>query len=207
MICGIKNELKIAGSNLYIVSAALVVFLVFLSLFAGELLDVSSIGFEVIFPFYAAIAVGEWGKTKSDDNYDVIAAQGRSVFRWLVIRYIAVMGVVSGFAAAGMAAVSFICSEVTFLELLWLYFPTAFFLSSLSMAAGICFEKEHTAAMICGVIWLAALMTRGLLRIPIVQYFYLFIRFAEVESNIWMINKSVLFIISLMIWYGIWSSS
>lgn len=207
MICRIRNELKIAGSNLYIVSMALVVFLVFLSLFAGELLNVSSIGFEVIFPFYAAIAVGEWGKTKSDDNFDVIAAQSSSVFKWLAIRYIAVMGVVSGFAAAGMVIVFFIRNEVVFLEMLWLYFPTAFFLSSLSMAAGICFEKEHAAAMICGVVWLAALMTRGLLRIPIVQYFYLFIRFAGVQSNIWMINKSILLIMGLMIWFGIWSRS
>lgn len=97
MIYRIKNELKVAGSNLYIISAVLVIFLIFLAICAGELLNVSSMGFEVIFPFYGAVAVGEWGKTKADDNYDVIAAQSRSVLEWLTIRYIAVMGMVSIF--------------------------------------------------------------------------------------------------------------
>lgn len=200
MICKIKNELKIAGSNLYIISMILVVFLVFLAVFAGELLNISSVGFEVIFPFYAAIAVGEWGKTKSDDNYDVIVAQSKSVFEWLAIRYIAVMGMVSIFAVIGMASVSLIRNEMTLIELLLTYFPTAFLLSSLSMSVGIHFGKEHIATTVCGVIWLVFLMIRGLLRIPIVQYIYLFIRFSGIESNIWIINKSVLFIISIVIW-------
>lgn len=54
-----KNELKLMGSSLYIVSFVLVAFLVFLAVFAGELLNVSSLGFEVIFPFYTAVAAGE----------------------------------------------------------------------------------------------------------------------------------------------------
>lgn len=204
MICRIKNELKIAGSNLYIISAVLVIFLIFLAICAGELLNVSSMGFEVIFPFYAAVAVGEWGKTKADENYDVIAAQSRSVLEWLTIRYIAVMGMVSIFAVTGMAAVALIRGEMTFIELLLTYFPTAFFLSSLSMSVGIYFEKEHIAAMVCGVIWLGFLMLRGLLRIPMVQYFYLFIRFAGIQSNMWIINKCVLLTIGLVIWCGIY---
>lgn len=206
MICRIKNELKIVGSNLYLISMILVIFLVFLAVFAGELLNVSSIGFEVIFPFYAAIAVGEWGKTKSDDNYDVIAAQSRSVLKWLTIRYIAVMGMVSMFAVIGMASVFFIRNEMTLIELLLTYFPTAFLLSSLSMSVGIHFEKEHISTMVCGVIWLAFLMMQGLLRIPIMQYMYLFIRFAGIQSNLWIINKSILFIIGIVIWCEVYWS-
>lgn len=204
MICRIRDEWKIAGSNLYIISGVLVVFLLFLAVFAGELLDVGSIGFEVIFPFYAAIAVGEWGKTKSDDNYDVIAAQSSSVFNWLAIRYIAVMGIVSVFAVAGMAAVCLLRNEVTYMELLLTHFPTSFLLSSLSMSIGFHFEKEHIGAMTCGVIWLVFLMMRGLLQFPIVQYFYLFIRFADIQSNIWIMNKGILFIISAAIWYEVY---
>lgn len=204
MICRIRNELKIAGSNLYLISMMLVVFLIFLAVFAGELLNVSSMGFEVVFPFYAAVAVGEWGKTRSDDNYDVIAAQSRSLWGWITVRYMAVMGTVSVFAAAGMAIVSLIRSEMTFMEMLLTYFPTAFFLSSLSMWVGIHFEKEHVATTVCGVVWLVFLMAQGLLRIPIVQYFYLFIRFAGIQGNVWIVNIIVLFCIGFAIWCEIW---
>ncbi len=205
-----KNELKLMGSSLYIVSFVLVVFLVFLAVFAGELLNVSSLGFEVIFPFYTAVAAGEWGKTRSDDNYDVIAAQSRSVFRWLTLRYAVVVSVVSIFAVMGMVIISAIRGEMAFTELLLSYFPTAFVLSSISMIFGICSEKEHVGAMAGGVVWLAALMAQGLLRIPMVRYIYPFIYFAGLRGEIWLINKSVLCVAGLTIWcavYGILRSS
>ena len=82
MIRKLKNELKIAGSNLFLISIAFAAALIFLAVTAGNLLDLSSIGFEVIFPFFAAIATGEWGKTRADDNYDVIASQSKSLFKW-----------------------------------------------------------------------------------------------------------------------------
>ena len=78
------------------------------------------------------------------------------------------------------------------------------------MIFGICSEKEHVGAMAGGVVWLAALMAQGLLRIPIVRYIYPFIYFAGLRGEIWLINKSVLCVAGLAIWcavYGILRSS
>ncbi len=59
-------ELKIAGINFPLVTAALSLALVLFAALAGELLDFAPIAFEVVFPLYAAIAVGEWARFRSD---------------------------------------------------------------------------------------------------------------------------------------------
>lgn len=204
MIREIRNELQIAGSNLFIISASFAGILIVLALLAGELLDLSGIGFEVLFPFFAVIAVGEWGKTRADDNYDVIAAQSKSLFKWMAIRYIAVMGAVSTFAIVGMAAVSFIRNEMPVWELLLTYFPTAFFLSSIGAWIGAYVPQEHVATLSCGVMWLVVLMARSLLQFPGVEYFYLFIRYAGDPNGIWLINKIILCAVGSAIWGAIY---
>lgn len=200
MIQKLKNEIKNAGSNLYTISAALVAALILFAIFAGDLLDLSSLGFEVIFPFFTAIAIGEWGKTKADDNYDVIAAQSKSVFRWVTLRYIAIMGMVSLFAVVGLIAASFIRNEMPVWELLLTYFPTALCLSSLSLLIGVRYSQEHIATLVCGVVWLVGLMARSLLRLPFVEYIYPFIRFAGDPGGIWLVNKAVLCAVSFLLW-------
>lgn len=196
----VRSEWKIMGSDFFILSAVLTVSLVFIAILAGDLINVSCVEFEVIFPFYAAIGAGEWGRTRSDDNYEVIAAQSRSVFGWFAIRYAAVAGVVSLFAAAGMVMVWMIRGEMPLAELMLAYFPTAFLLSSLSALFGLFSEKEHVASMACGVVWLAALMMRSLLRIPFVRYVYPFARSAGVRDATWIISKGILCVCALAVW-------
>lgn len=200
MIQRIKSELKIIGSNLFIISVVITGIIILLSIFAGNLLNLSDMGFEVIYPFYVAISIGEWGKTKADDNYDIIAAQSKSLFNWVVIRYITIFGVISLFGIIGMEAVSKIRNEMYLWELLLIYFPTALFLSSLSTFIGLQFSQEHITTLICGVVWIVVLLTRSLLRIPGIEYFYLFICYAGDQNGIWLINKSILFFISFAIW-------
>lgn len=200
----LKNELKLAGSNLYIICAALLVALTLLALFAGDLLNLSCIGFEVIFPFFAAIAIGEWGKTRADDNFEVIAAQSKSLFNWVVTRYIAIFSLTSLFAIMGMVAVSLIREEMPLWELVLMYFPTAFFLTSYGTLIGLRCSREHIATLVCGIIWLVELMLRGLLLISGVEYIYLFIRFAGDQNNIWFINKTIIFTIGAILWFAIY---
>ncbi len=204
MIRKLKNELKIAGSNLFLISIAFAAALIFLAVTAGNLLDLSSIGFEVLFPFFAAIAIGEWGKTKADDNYDVIASQSKSLFKWVASRYFAIWGTVSLMAAVAMAAVFLIRGEMSLSELFLTYLPTSFFLSSLSAYIGLCYSQEHIATLVCGIIWLVMLLIRNLLRIPGVEYFYLFIRFAGDINGVWLVNKAILSVAGLAMWCAIY---
>lgn len=196
----IGNEWKIMGSNFFLISAALTVFLVFVAVLAGDLINISNLVSEVIFPFYASVAVGEWGETRADRNYETIAAQNSSVLGWCAIRYIAVAGAVSIFAAVGMATVWTVRKEMSFAEMAMAYFPTAFALSSLSVLFGLFSEREHVAATACGVLWLMALMARGLLRIRPVRYIYPFIWFAGGEDDIWILNKGILCVCALAVW-------
>ncbi len=193
-------EHRIMGNNALYIFAALTLVMLLAACFGGELLNLSVIGFEVICPFITAVAVGEWGKTRADANFDIVAAQSRSLFPWVAARYAAPFLAASLFASGNILIVFFIRQEMNIGEMLLLYFPTAFFLSTLCALCGICFSEEHIATMIAGSFWLVSMLARALLRIPAVQYSYLFIRFAGDTNNIWLINKITLMLISLGLW-------
>ena len=59
------------------------------------------------------------------------------------------------------------------------FWITALFLSSLALLCSLVFSAEHIATMICGTVWLLAMLLRRLLRFKYVEYVYLFIRFAR----------------------------
>lgn len=196
----VRNELKIMGINPFLISTALAAIFALLATFGGNLLYLSCVEFEVIFPFFTAIAVGEWGKTKSDDNFDVIAAQGKSLFQWVLIRYFVSFAMVSAFALLSMFVVFIMRNEMPLLEMLLIYLSPALFLSTLSALFGVCFSQEHISTLICGVIWLITMLVRSLLRFPGVEYIYLFIRHAGDSHGIWLVNKALLLVLAVLLW-------
>ena len=200
----VAREAQIFGINLWIVSAAVGAATIAVSLLAGDLLDFYPAIFEVVYPFFAAIVVGEWGKTRSDGNFDLIAAQCESLFPWVLRRYTAAFGGASLFAALSMAGASIARYELPPGELLAIYFPPAFFLSSLCALLGLLCRQEHIATLVCGAVWLVLLFTRSLLRFPGLEYIYLFIRFAGDQNNIWLWNKGIVSLAGLLLWSGIY---
>lgn len=147
-----------------------------------------------------AVAIGEWCKTRTDPMFDAISAQGKSLFLWIVRRFVLLFGAITLFAVVGISGVSIITQTAAIGDLLLTFLPTAFFLSSvcvfLSMLSGV----PHIPTMAVGVIWLFSIMSMSLLRFPIIQYFYLFVRFAEIESLVWVVNKIVLLLIGIVLW-------
>lgn len=200
-ICGaILMEIRIIGSNLPCICAAIVAAFALFAMISGNLINLSCAGFEVIFPFFAAIAIGEWGKIRADANYDIIASQGKSLFHWVLARYLTVWGMCSLSAICGMAAVFFIRREMAMAELLCVYFPTAFLLSSLAVLTGLVYSQEHMATLVCGLVWLTFLMLRSLLRLPGMACVYLFIRFAGGYDDLWLVNKGIVSLMGLGLW-------
>lgn len=199
-----KMELQVMGNNLPLFSGAVIAVFIFLALTSGELINFSCVCFEVVFPFFTAIAVGEWGRTRSDVNYDVIAAQSRSLFHWVLMRCLAVWSICSLFAVGGLTAVFFIRREMTIAELFCIYFPTAFLFSSLAVLAGLLHVREHVAALVSGLVWLVFLMLSSLLRLPGMVCLYPFIRFAGVDDTIWLVNKGIQCLIGLVLWGAIY---
>ena len=196
----VENEIKIIGVNFFILSAALTIALLAFSAIAGELIHFYPVSFEVIFPFFVTIAVGEWGKTRADSNFDIIAAQSSSLFRWVLLRYAITFGISSVFAVFCMVFSSAFRYELPLWELLALYFPPTFFLSSLCGLLGIHDAGEHMATLVCGIVWLVLLLIRSLLRIPGVEYIYLFIRYADYQNPVWLRNKGIVTAAGFLLW-------
>ena len=200
------SEVNVMGRPMLSIFGALTVFFALLAFFSGPLLNVSGIGFEVIYPFMTAIAVGEWGKTRADSNFDVIAAQSNALFSWVAGRFAAAFLTGSLFAAASMVIVFFARHEMPLWEMAALYVPPAFLLSTICALCGICFSGEHVATLICGILWLLNMLGRSMLRVPGLQFVYLFIRYAGDHNGIWLINKISLTLIGLGLWlllYGL----
>lgn len=196
----LKSELKIFGITPVLIWLSVAAVFALLSVSGGELLRLSHAGFEVVFPILTSIAVSEWGKSRADDNFDVIAAQSRSLFLWVLHRSMAVFMEAAAFALTAMLLVSVLRREMPVSEMLLLYLSPAFFLSTVSVLVGLCFSREHIATLLCGMLWMFVLMARSLARLPGVEYFYLFIRFVGDQNEVWIINKVILGVLSLLLW-------
>lgn len=199
-----KYESKIMGVNPLWISALLAGTFIVVCATGGNNINWGCLGFEVIFPFYTSIVIGEWCKTRTDPMFDVISAQGRSLFGWIVRRFVLLFGAASIFAFVGMIGVSLIKHNNSILDLACIFLPTAFVLSSSCVFISLLGDIPHIPAMAVGVVWLFSIMAISLLRFPPVQYFYLFARYGGIASPAWIINKIILVSIGIILWIGIY---
>ena len=196
----VRLETKIMGSNPFWISALLTAAFLIVCATGGDNVNWGYLGFEVVFPFYMAVAVGEWCRIRADQIFDVISAQGKSLFLWIVRRYFILFGAVMVFTVIGMLGTVIITKTASIGELLMTFLPTAFFLSSVCIFLSVLSSIPHIPTMAVGVIWLFSIMSMSLLRFRPIQYLYLFIRCAGVDSSIWILNKLVLLVAGIVLW-------
>lgn len=196
----VKLEAKIMGINPFWISALLTAAFLIVCATGGDNVNWGYLGFEVLFPFYMAVAVGEWCRIRADQIFDVISAQGKSLFLWIVRRFLVLFVTVTVFAVIGMLGTVIITKTASIGELLLTFLPTAFFLSSVCIFLSVLSSIPHIPTMVVGVIWLFSIMSMSLLRFRPIQYLYLFIRFGGVDSSTWILNKLVLFVAGLILW-------
>lgn len=196
----VRLETKIMGINPFWISALLTAAFLIVCATGGDNVNWGYLGFEVLFPFYMAVAVGEWCRIRADQIFDVISAQGKSLFLWIVRRFLVLFVTVTVFAVIGMFGTVIITKTASIGELLLTFLPTAFFLSSVCIFLSVLSSIPHIPTMAVGVIWLFSIMSMSLLRFRPIQYLYLFIRFAGVDSSTWILNKLVLFVAGLILW-------
>lgn len=195
----VRLETKIMGINPFWISALLTVAFLIVCATGGDNVNWGYLGFEVLFPFYMAVAVGEWCRIRADQIFDVISAQGKSLFLWMVRRFLVLFVTVTVFAVIGMLGTVIITKTASIGELLMTFLPTAFFLSSVCIFLSVLSSIPHIPTMAVGVIWLFSIMSMSLLRFRPIQYLYLFIRFAGVDSSIWILNKLVLLVAGIVL--------
>jgi hypothetical protein len=201
----IKYESRIAGVNIYWISALIISVFSFFCITGGELVNWNYLGYEVVLVFYCSIAVSEWVKTRSDPMFEVILAQTGSIFGWVLARYLFVYAVTGVFAVFGMLASSLAGTAMKPVEILFVYLPTSFFLSSVGILCSLLSRSAHVAATVCGVVWIFFLLIKSMLRFPVFSYFYLFIRFADENNPVWWINKCILVAAGVVVWLAIWT--
>lgn len=198
-----KYESKIMGINPLWISILLVVTFLIVCATGGDNINWGYLGFEVIFPFYTSIIIGEWCKTRTDPMFDVISAQGYSLFGWLVRRFVLLFGLAITVAFMGMIGISSIRQGNSIFNLICAFVPSAFVLSSACVFISLLSDIPHIPTMVVGVVWLFSIMAMSLLRFPLVQYFYLFVRYAGISSPFWVTNKIVLLSIGVLLWISI----
>ena len=196
----VSLEAKIMGINPFWISALLTVAFLIVCATGGDNENWGYLGFEVLFPFYMAVAVGEWCRIRADQIFDVISAQGKSLFLWIVRRFLILFVTITAFAVIGMLGIVIITKAASIGELLLTFLPTAFFLSSVCILLSVLSSIPHIPTMAVGVIWLFSIMSMSLLRFRPVQYLYLFIRFAGIDSSTWILNKLALLVAGLILW-------
>lgn len=196
----VRLETKIMGINPFWISALLTAAFLIVCATGGDNVNWGYLGFEVLFPFYMAVAVGEWCRIRADQIFDVISAQGKSLFLWMVRRFLVLFVTVTVFAVIGMLGTVIITKTASIGELLMTFLPTAFFLSSVCIFLSVLSSIPHIPTMAVGVIWLFSIMSMSLLRFRPIQYLYLFIRFAGVDSSTWILNKLVLLVAGIVLW-------
>ena len=196
----VRLEAKIMGINPFWISALLTAAFLIVCATGGDNVNWGYLGFEILFPFYMAVAVGEWCRIRADQIFDVISAQGKSLFLWIVRRFLILFVTVTVFAVIGMLGIVIITKAASIGELLLTFLPTAFFLSSVCIFLSVLSSIPHIPTMAVGVIWLFSIMSMSLLRFRPIQYLYLFIRFAGVDSSTWILNKLVLLVAGLILW-------
>lgn len=196
----VRLETKIMGINPFWISALLTAAFLIVCATGGDNVNWGYLGFEVLFPFYMAVAVGEWCRIRADQIFDVISAQGKSLFLWIVRRFLVLFVTVTVFAVIGMFGTVIITKTASIGELLMTFLPTAFFLSSVCIFLSVLSSIPHIPTMAVGVIWLFSIMSMSLLRFRPIQYLYLFIRFAGVDSSTWILNKLVLLVAGSVLW-------
>lgn len=194
----VRLEAKIMGINPFWISALLTVAFLIVCATGGDNVNWGYLGFEVLFPFYMAVAVGEWCRIRADQIFDVISAQGKSLFLWIVRRFLILFVTITAFAVIGMLGTVIITKAASTGELLLTFLPTAFFLSSVCIFLSVLSSIPHIPTMAVGVIWLFSIMSMSLLRFRTVQYLYLFIRFAGIDSSTWILNKLALLIVGII---------
>lgn len=198
-----KYESKIIGINPLWISALLVVTFLIVCATGGDNINWGYLGFEVIFPFYTSIIIGEWCKTRTDPMFDVISAQGHSLFGWLVRRFALLFGLAIIFTFMGMIGVSSIRQGNSIFDMICAFMPTTFVLSSACVFISLLSAIPHIPTMAVGVVWLFSIMAMSLLRFPLAQYFYLFARYAGIGSPLWVANKIILLSIGALLWISI----
>jgi len=197
-------EIRKCGINVVWITAAVLVAFIILCITGGDLVNLPVLGFEVMCPFLIAILVCEWVETLSDPMIDVIWVHSKSLFQWVLNRFIVVAGISGTLCALCMFCLRLWVLDFSLVELSFVFIATAFFFTSIGVFTSFLTKQPHVPAVVCGMIWLFALMARSLIRLSVIAYIYPLLKFADNDTEMWITNKIILLTVSVCLWLWIY---
>jgi len=200
MLSVMMIESKKCGASITWISTAVLIAFVIICAMGGDLVSWPLLGFEVIFPFLTAILVCEWVQTLSDPMIDVIIVNSRSLFRWVAGRFLVVVGISGALCIICMLGLRLCMLDFSLAETFFVFMVTTFFFASIGVFSSFLSRQPHVPAAVCGVIWLLTLMAKSMIRFPVVAYLYPLLKFADPDTEKWLVNKMVLLAISICLW-------
>jgi len=207
MLSVLKIEARRMGANVTIITASALIAITLLSMTGGDLVNLSLLGFEVLCPILIAILVCEWVQTLSDPMIEIIMVHSRSLFAWVVGRYIVVTGISGMLCVLCMIGLRLFVLDFQLFELLLVFTATSVFFTSFGVFSSFFSRQPHMPVAICGTFWLISLVVRSAVRFPGIALFHPMLRFVDGNTNIWVANKIILLIMSVLMWVWIYAKT
>jgi hypothetical protein len=200
-----RLEARRIGHKLWILPVSVLLVIVIGSFFAGDLVDYSALSFELIYPLFTAVAVGEWCPVRRDDAIDIIGAQTTSLRHFVTIRFLVVYTAVILPSIPAILSVVRIRSESGFSHSPLMCLAPSFFLSVLALAVNTFNFENHTSSMIVGLFWMTILVTRNFIierELHWIDLFYVFN--GGWNRDEFIINRSLFILTGVVIFGWIW---
>lgn len=200
MLSVMMIERKRCGVNITLITATVLIAFIAFCMLDGDLVSWPLLGFEVIFPFLIAILVCEWVQTLSDPMIDVVIVHSKSLFRWVLGRYLVVVGISGVMCIICMLGLWIYILNFSLMEMVFIFIVTTFFFTSIGMLSSFLSKQPHAPSAVCGIIWLMTLIAKSMIRFRVVAYMYPLLRFADQDTKIWIVNKMILLAVSICLW-------
>lgn len=201
----VRLEARRIGHKLWILPVSSLLMIVVGSFAAGDLVDYSAVAFELIYPLFAAVAVGEWCPVRCDEAVDIIFAQTASLRRFVTVRFLVVYSSVILPAIPAILLVTKIRAGSTYLHSPLMCIAPSFFLSVLALTVNTFRFGNHTSSMIAGLFWLTLLVTRNFVieqKLYSIDLFYVFNGGLIREE--FLMNRTILILTGIFMFGWIW---
>jgi hypothetical protein len=204
MLSVMSIEWKKCGVNITWITATVLIAFIILCAMGGDLVNWPLLGFEVILPFLIAILACEFTQTLSDPMIDIVIVHSKSLFKWVLGRFLVVVGLSGTLCLICMLGLRLCIFDFSLIEMLFIFIVTTYFFTSIGVFSSFLSKQPHIPAAICGIIWLLTLMVKSMIRYPVVAYLYPLLRFVDPDTEIWLTNKMILLAISICLWLSIY---
>ena len=204
MLSFLKIERKKCGVNILLITSAVLIAFSVLCVTGGNLVNLPLLGFEIICPFLIALLVSEWVQTLSDPMIDIVIVHSKSLFAWVVGKFLVVTGISGVLCVACMLGLRLWVLDFSITQTLFIFVATTLFFSSIGVFSSFLSKQSHVSAAVCGIIWLLSLMANSLVRIPLIAHIYPYIKFVENDTDIWVANKIILLSIAICLWVRVY---